>query len=137
MNVIALKGHGGSGKTSSLTELYNLLKSDSNYRESLPKKNIRNSNDFFAKFTNNITKKEIAIYTEGDSPESIEQAIKKFGSLTEKDVLILACRTKGRALIILKPYDPIYIKKSTTYYNISTQNYLNISDAKTILEQLN
>ncbi|MFW8054398.1 hypothetical protein [Vagococcus fluvialis] len=136
MKIIALKGHGGSGKTSSLIELYNLLMNSSDYSEALPKQNIRNAGDFCSKFINNITKKEIAIYSEGDSPESVEQAIQKFDTLTEKDVLILACRTKGRVLKVLEPYNPIYIKKSITYYDSDAQIYVNKSDAKIILKQI-
>lgn len=132
MKIIALKGHGSSGKTSSLIELYELLKIDRNYNESVAKQNVGSEKDFCAKFTNNVTHKEIAIYSEGDSPKSIEQAISKFDTLNENDILVLACRTKGKVLKVLRMYDPIYIKKSTTYYEANTKNFVNKSDAQYI-----
>lgn len=132
MKIIALKGHGSSGKTSSLIEFYELLKNDPNYSESFAKQRIGSANDFCAKFTNNVTQKEIAIYSEGDSPKSINQAMEKFNTLNEGDILVLACRTKGKVLNVLKPYNPIYIIKSTTYYEANTKNYVNKSDAQYI-----
>ena len=132
MKIIALKGHINSGKTSTLLNFNNLLEIDPNYSVSSAKQKIRNSNDFFVKFTNNVTQNEIAIYSEGDIPESIEQAIAKFDMLQKNDILVLACRTKGKVLKILAPYNPIYVRKSTTYYDEITQDYLNKSDAKII-----
>ncbi|MFS1069799.1 MULTISPECIES: hypothetical protein [Enterococcus] len=132
MKVIALKGHVNSGKTSTLLNINNLLENDLNYSVSIAKQKIENKKDFLVKFTNNDTKNEIAIYSEGDSPESVNQAIKKFNNLKTNDILVLACRTKGKVLKILEPYNPIYIRKSTTYYDETTQDYVNESDAKII-----
>lgn len=78
MKIIALKGHGNSGKTSTLLELYNLFNSDPNYIVSCDKQKIRNTTDFFTKFTNPITKNQIAIYSEGDIPDCTNQAITVF-----------------------------------------------------------
>ncbi len=117
MKIIALKGHGNSGKTSTLLELYNLFNSDPNYIVSCDKQKIRNTTDFFTKFTNPITKNQIAIYSEGDIPDCTNQAITTFNDLQTNDILVLACRTKGEVLKILEPYNPIYIRKSTTYYD--------------------
>ncbi len=108
------------------------MANDPNYSVSSEKQKIGKHNDFFVKFTNNVTQNEIAIYSEGDSPESVNQAIIKFSNLKTNDILVLACRTKGKVLKILEPYNPIYIRKSTTYYDGTTQNYVNESDAKFI-----
>lgn len=132
MKIIALKGHMNSGKTSTLLNFNNLLANDPNYSVSSEKQKIGKHNDFLVKFTNNDIKNEIAIYSEGDSPESVNQAIKKFNNLKTNDILVLACRTKGKVLKILEPYNPIYIRKSTTYYDETTQDYVNESDAKII-----
>ncbi|MCD5051624.1 hypothetical protein [Enterococcus faecalis] len=132
MKVIALKGHMNSGKTSTLLNINNLLENDPNYSVSIAKQKIGNKKDFLVKFTNNDTKNEIAIYSEGDSPESVNQAIEKFNNLKTNDILVLACRTKGKVLKILAPYNPIFIRKSTTYYDETTQDYVNKSDAKII-----
>lgn len=132
MKIIALKGHGNSGKTSTLLELYNLFNSNPNYIVSCAKQKIRNTTDFFAKFTNPITKNQIAIYSEGDIPDCTNRAITTFNDLQTNDILVLACRTKGEVLKILEPYNPIYIRKSTTYYDKKVQKFLNHSDAKII-----
>lgn len=136
MKIIALKGHKNSGKTSSLKNLYQLLIKNSNYNISVPQKKIGNADDFYAEFTNKKTQNKVAIYSEGDSPKSIEKALKECDNLKGNDILVLACRTRGVALKILASYNPIYKIKSITYYDAKTQVYVNNSDAKIIESEI-
>lgn len=143
MKVITLKGAHNTGKTETMTELYELLKADSdNYtmvedKYSIFGKNIQSpprGRDFFAILENKSDCK-IGISSYGDNYDIIIKSLEEF-SKKGCNIVLIACLTSGNTHSAIKEYDhnPVFINKTKIEHQ--DRKKTNLEDAKKIKKTL-
>ncbi len=134
--IIALKGKGGSGKTTTINILYELLVQNSYIKQM---GNCKGKGDFTAILQKK--NKLIGITSVGDNYDIVYQRLKDFVDL-KCEVCVCACRTfdrKGHGTIAaineFPSYQHIFINK-TFDRNAATQTSTNIDDAREIFNEI-
>lgn len=113
MNIIALRGAAGSGKTTTIRLLYKMLEANNYEIDETSYREEKETGDFRAVFK--INGKLIGIVSSGDNRAIVES---NFRYLIEKKnctICICACRTFGRTIEAIEKftqYDIEYISKS-------------------------
>lgn len=134
--IIALQGDAGTGKTSTITILYNLLK-NANYSDVKPR--ARKSHDFFA-----IVKKggkTVGISTYGDNTQKIRGSIQCF-TLPQYscDIIVCACHNTGATVRALNTpgYSIDFVPKTVSpNANDPVQTLIdNTKDAHTLMSKI-
>lgn len=115
MKIIAVSGPSNSGKTSTLSLLFEKLTDDVDLTAmSFELTNDKRTHDFMTifKYKHNEVTKNIGIYTGGDNENIVQKALAKMNNpmsdpqlkklgISKVNVVFIACRTKGKALDLI------------------------------------
>lgn len=101
MDVIALQGKANIGKTSTLSMLNNLLERNSNEFKKIYDDKLNSSGDFQSFYSIKSNGKKILIHSEGDSKNSVSEALSKAKEI-KADILVVPCRSRGGTVDVIK-----------------------------------
>ena len=127
MKVIALFGKGGTGKTTTLNLLYNLINPDN------PATNLGKDN----KYTFTYKGKTISITTPGDNKKEINDN-NNYAKGKKCDIWVTASRTKGQSFNKLKEISKNirWIKKNVGYKRQDLVNEAQALDLQAIIDDV-